>query len=52
MPIMETPGRAGLLESVEAARRAFPDVKPKIIAEIAGGEWVMIGSHDIDGTLA
>lgn len=42
MPIMETPDRAGLLKSVDAARRAFPDVKPRIIAEAAEGEWVAI----------
>lgn len=42
MPIMETPDRAGLLKSVEAARRAFPEVEPRIIAEIAEGEWVAI----------
>jgi predicted ester cyclase len=42
MPIMETPDREGLLKSVEAARRAFPDVKPRIIAEIAEGDWVAI----------
>ena len=42
MPIMDTPDREGLLKSVEAARRAFPDVKPTIIAEIAEGDWVAI----------
>jgi predicted ester cyclase len=42
MPIMDTPDREGLLKSVEAARRAFPDVKPSIIAEISEGEWVAI----------
>ena len=42
MPIMETPDRAGLLKSVDAARRAFPDVRPSIIAAIAEGEWVAI----------
>lgn len=48
MPIMETPDRQGLLKSVAAARRAFPDVEPKIIAEIAEGEWVAI-AVDVDG---
>ncbi len=48
MPIMETPDREGLLKSVEAARRAFPDVKPRIIAEIAEGEWVAI-AVEVDG---
>lgn len=42
MPIMETPDRSGLLKSVDAARRAFPDVKPGIIAEVAEGDWVAI----------
>lgn len=42
MPIMETPDREGLLKSVVAARRAFPDVRPRIIAEIAEGDWVAI----------
>ncbi len=42
MPIMDTPDRAGLLKSVAAARRAFPEVKPSIIAEISEGEWVAI----------
>ena len=45
MPIMETPDRAGLLKSVEAARKAFPDVKPKIIAEIAEDDWVAIAVY-------
>lgn len=45
MPIMETPDRAGLLKSVDAARQAFPDVKPEIIAEIAEGEWVAIAVY-------
>lgn len=48
MPIMETPDREGLLKSVEAARHAFPDVKPRIIAEIAEGEWVAI-AVEVDG---
>jgi len=48
MPIMATPDRDGLLKSVEAARRAFPDVKPSIIAEIAEGEWVAI-AVEVDG---
>lgn len=42
MPIMETPDRAGLLKSVDAARRAFPEVKPRLIAEATEGEWVAI----------
>jgi predicted ester cyclase len=42
MPIMDTPDRDGLLKSVDAARRAFPDVKPSIIAEISEGDWVAI----------
>ena len=42
MPIMETPDRAGLLKSVEAARRAFPDVRPRILAEVSEGDWVAI----------
>jgi len=42
MPIMATPDRAGLLASVDAARHAFPDVTPRIIAEIAEGAWVAI----------
>jgi len=45
MPIMETPDRAGLLKSVEAARKAFPDVKPEIIAEIAEDDWVAIAVY-------
>ncbi len=48
MPIMMTPDRSGLLKSVEAARRAFPDVKPSIIAEIAEGDWVAI-AVSVDG---
>ncbi len=48
MPIMKTPDREGLLKSVEAARRAFPDVRPEIIVEIAEGEWVAI-AVDVDG---
>jgi predicted ester cyclase len=48
MPIMETPNLAGLLKSVEAARRAFPDVKPRIVAEIAEGDWVAI-AVEVDG---
>ena len=48
MPIMETPDRTGLLKSVEAARRAFPDVKPSIIAEIGEGDWVAI-AVEVDG---
>lgn len=50
MPIMETPDRQGLLKSVDAARRAFPDVKPRIIAEIAEGEWVAIAVEADGGT--
>lgn len=42
MPIMSSPNQDGLLESVEVTRIAFPDVVPKIIAEIAEGEWVAI----------
>ena len=45
MPIMETPDRKGLLKSVQAARRAFPDVRPTIIAEISEGDWVAIAVH-------
>jgi predicted ester cyclase len=45
MPIMKTPDRAGLLKSVEAARKAFPDVKPEIIAEIAEDDWVAIAVY-------
>lgn len=48
MPIMETPDLAGLLKSVEAARKAFPDVKPEVIAEIADDEWVAISVY-VDG---
>lgn len=48
MPIMETPDRDGLLKSVEAARRAFPNVKPSIISEISEGEWVAI-AVEVDG---
>lgn len=50
MPIMETPGRAGLLSSVEADRRAFPDVRPRIVAECAEGEWVSIAVEVDAGT--
>ena len=50
MPIMETSDRAGLLKSVEAARKAFPDVKPEIIAEISEGEWVAIAVSVDAGT--
>lgn len=50
MPIMKTPDRAGLLRSVEAARRAFPDVRPRIVAEIAEGEWVAIAVEVDAGT--
>ena len=39
IPIMETPDRDGLLKSVEAARSAFPDVKPSVVAEISEREW-------------
>lgn len=45
MPIMQTPDRDGLLKSVEAARKAFPDVKPEIIAEIAEVDWVAIAVY-------
>jgi len=45
MPIMQTPDRDGLLKSVEAARKAFPDVKPEIIAEIAEDDWVAIAVY-------
>ena len=45
LPIMATPDRAGLLRSVEAARKAFPDVRPTIIAEIAEGPWVAISVY-------
>jgi predicted ester cyclase len=48
MPIMETPDREGLLKSVDAARRAFPDVKPRIIAEVAEEDWVAI-AVEVDG---
>jgi len=50
MPIMETPDRQGLLKSVDAARKAFPDVKPRIIAEISEGEWVAIAVEVDAGT--
>lgn len=50
MPIMETPDREGLVKSVEAARRAFPDVKPSIIAEVAEGDWVAIAVSADGGT--
>lgn len=50
MPIMDTPDREGLLQSVEAARRAFPEVIPSIIAEIAQGEWVAIAVFVDGGT--
>lgn len=50
MPIMETPDRAGLLKSVEAARRAFPDVNPQITAEVAEGDWVAIAVQVDAGT--
>lgn len=43
MPSMETPDREGLLKSADAARRVFPDVEPRIIAEIGDREWVAIG---------
>jgi predicted ester cyclase len=45
---VSTADRAGLLKSIEAARRAFPDVKPEIIAEIGEGEWVAI-AVTVDG---
>ena len=45
---MATPDRDGLLKSVEAARHAFPNVKPAIIAEISEGEWVAI-AVSVDG---
>ncbi len=48
MPIMESPDRAGLLKSVAAARKAFPEVKPRIIAELAEGDWVAI-AVSVDG---
>lgn len=48
MPIMATPDRDGLLKSVAATRRAFPDAKPSIVAEIAEGNWVAI-SVAVDG---
>jgi predicted ester cyclase len=50
MPIMATPDRDGLLKSVEAARHAFPDVRPRIIAEVAEGEWVAIAVEADGGT--
>jgi len=50
MPIMDTPDRAGLLKSVDAARRAFPDVKPRIIAEISEGDWIAIAVEADGGT--
>lgn len=50
MPIMETPDREGLLKSVQAARRAFPDVRPRIIAEVSEGEWVAIAVEAHAGT--
>lgn len=50
MPIMETPDRDGLLKSVDAARGAFPDVKPRIIAEISEGDWVAIAVEVDAGT--
>ncbi|HMB62922.1 MAG TPA: ester cyclase [Eudoraea sp.] len=50
MPIMDTRDRKGLLKSVEAARKAFPDVKPSIIAEISEGEWVAIAVKVDGGT--
>lgn len=50
MPIMETPDRNGLLKSIEAARRAFPDVRPSIISEISEGEWVAIAVAVDGGT--
>lgn len=50
MPVMETPDRDGLLKSVEAARKAFPAVVPRIIAEISEGEWVAIAVEVDAGT--
>ncbi|HXV60707.1 MAG TPA: ester cyclase [Vicinamibacteria bacterium] len=50
MPIMKTPDRTGLLASVDAARRAFPDLTPRIIAEIAEGDWVAIAVEVDAGT--
>lgn len=50
MPIMESPDRMGLLKCVQAARRAFPDVRPRIIAEISEGEWVAIAVKVDGGT--
>lgn len=50
MSIMESPDRDGLLKSVEAARRAFPDVRSRIIAEIAEGDWVAIAVEADGGT--
>jgi len=50
MPIMITSDRDGLLKSVEAARKAFPDVKPTIVAETAEGDWVSIAVYVDGGT--
>jgi predicted ester cyclase len=47
---MDTPERDGLLKSIVAARRAFPDVRPSIIAEISEGEWVAVAVEADGGT--
>jgi len=42
LPIMVTPDRDGLLESVEVARHGFPDATAEFVHEIAEGDYVTI----------
>ena len=40
MPMLETPDRAGLLKAMMAARRAFPDLSYRVVAEISDEHWI------------
>jgi predicted ester cyclase len=50
MPLLRTPDRDGLLRSVEAVRRAFPDARSRIVTEVAEDDWVAIAVEVDAGT--
>ncbi len=55
MSITETPDRAGLLKTMMAARKAFPDLRHRVMVEISDDHWIAMavavdgGAHQ--GTL-
>ena len=48
MPLVETPDREGLLKAMMAARKAFPDLRYQVVAEISNEHWIAT-AVEVDG---